>query len=374
VTTYKIALIGGDGTGPEVMSVAKNMLTTISELSKSKFELIEFDCGAGQYSKTGAAWEEGAFEFCRDEASAILLGAVGLPGITLKTGANAGSDVIFKLRFELDLYANVRPAKLYPTVKHMISDKHLQIWSPTKVDLVIIRENTEGLYAPVRGVLHRDGQDEIAIDTRIITRKGAKRIIDFAFNTAEHRSGAPGDGTKRVTCVDKSNVLAGCKIFRNVYDEVAEQYANTENDYAYVDAFTQWLIRTPEHFDVVVCSNMFGDILTDLAAVLQGGMGMAPSGNIGVNHAMFEPVHGSTPKYAGKNIINPTAMLLSVKMMLQWLGDTRNDTICEDAAIKLENSIIQTLEKSETLTPDLGGHSKCSQMGNAIQNEYENLN
>lgn len=372
MVTYKLALIPGDGTGPEVMSVAKDILSTVSTRMNINFELTEFNCGALQYKKTKKEWEEGAFEFCRDEADAILLGAVGLPGVVLESGANAGSGVIFKLRFDLDLYANVRPIKLFPHIKHNISGSTINIWPAENVDLVIIRENTEGLYAPVRGVLHRNGIDELGIDTRIITRKGAERVIDFAFKTAEIREGSPEDGKSRVTCVDKSNVLAGCKLFRSIFNEVADRYKSIERDYAYVDAFTQWLLRMPEHYDVVVSSNLFGDILTDLSAVLQGGMGMAPSGNIGHKHGMFEPVHGSTPKYAGKNIINPTAMILSVKMMLKWLGTVKKDSNCLNAAANIENAVTKTIEKGEFLTRDLGGSSGCSEMGSAIKNEILN--
>src|SRR5439155_1230176 len=230
----------------------------------------------------------------------------------------AGGGVVFGLRFGLDLYANVRPTKLYPNVRHKIHDGFKLVWEPGKVDFVIVRENTEGLYTPTRGFLDRGGVKELAVDSRVITRKGAERVIRFAFEVSKQRKGAPSDGKRRVTCVDKSNVTAGCKLFRQVYDEVAARYPTIQRDYAYIDAFQQWLIRSPEVYDVAVTSNLFGDIATDLAAVLQGGMGMAAGGNIGDQHGMFEPIHGSAPKHAGKDEVNPTAMILAVQMMLDW--------------------------------------------------------
>lgn len=373
LVNYKLAVLPGDGVGPEVVNVAKSLLDAVAIKSNIELHIVEFKAGAAFYKETGKVWEDGAFDFCKDEADAILLGAMGIPGILTDEGATPAGKVIFKLRFGLDLYANVRPTRLYPSVRARISDRSMDIWTPGSVDLVIIRENTEGLYTPIRGVLHRNGEDELAIDTRVITKKGSERIIDFAFRTAMARQGAPGDGVHRVTCVDKSNVLSGCKLFRNIYELVADRYQDIEKDYAYVDAFAQWLIRKPEHYDVVVCSNLFGDILTDLSAVLQGGMGMAPSGNIGENKAMFEPVHGSAPKYAGKDVINPVAMLLSVKMMLRWLGIKHEDMALEKAATDLEQAVINILTKGEILTKDLGGKARCSEMGQAIRNEYESI-
>jgi 3-isopropylmalate dehydrogenase len=371
--TYKLALLPGDGTGPEVMSIAKNILDSITERTSVKFELVEYQCGGGYYKEKGSIMEEGAFEFCRDEASAILLGAVATPDVAPNSKGTAGSSAIFKLRFGLDLYANVRPAKLYTGVKHKISNELLNIWNPSNVNFVIVRENTEGLYTPVRGVLNRMGKDELAVDTRIITQKGTERIVDFAFRTAQNRSGAPGDGIRRVTCVDKSNVLTGCQVFRKIYDSVSERYNEIEKDYALVDAFAQWLIRSPEKFDVAVCSNMFGDILSDLAAVIQGGMGMAPSANIGHGHALFEPVHGSSPKHAGKDIMNPSAMILSVKMMLDWLAEIKMDKECKDLASKLELAVERTIQDGKKLTSDLGGTASCSEMGTEIQSEFETM-
>jgi 3-isopropylmalate dehydrogenase len=222
------------------------------------------------------------------------------------------------------------------------------------------------LYTPARGYLSRGGIDELAVDSRIITRKGAERVIRYAFELSKRRKGTPSDGTHRVTCVDKSNVTAGCKLFRRIYDEVATAYPGVHRDYAYIDAFQQWLLRTPESYDVAVTSNVFGDIATDLAAVLQGGMGMAAGGNIGDGHAMFEPIHGSSPKHAGKDEVNPIAMILATQMMLDWLGRKKKDAALREAATAVETAVERHLIEGRALTYDLGGTARCSEVGSAI--------
>src|SRR3977135_3316725 len=267
---------------------------------------------------TGGECPDGAFESCK-AADAIMLGAVGLPDVSLPNGDLAGEGVVFGLRFGLDLYANVRPPKLYPNGLPQAHEHFKQVWEPGKVDFVIVRENTEGLYTPARGFLSRGGIGELAVASRIITRKGAERVIRYAFELSKRRKGAPSDGTHRVTCGDKSNVTAGCKLFRRIYNEGATAYPGVHQHYAYIAVFQQWLLRTPESYDVAVTSNVFGDIATDLAAVLQGGMGMAAGGNIGGAPAMFEPIHGSAPKHAGKDEVNPIAMVLATQMLLEWV-------------------------------------------------------
>ncbi len=362
---YEIALLGGDGTGPEVLREGVKVLKAVEGAFGLTFDLVPFPAGGQQYLDTGKEWPDGTFESCK-AADAILLGAIGLPNASLPNGDLAGINVLFGLRFGLDLYANVRPTKLYPNVPHKIHDGFKQVWEPGKVDLVIIRENTEGLYTPTRGYLDRGGTKELAIDSRVITRKGAERVIRFAFELATTRGGAPADGKHRVTCVDKSNVTAGCKLFRSVYDEVARGYPKIERDYAYIDAFLQWLVRSPESYDVAVTSNMFGDIATDLAAVLQGGMGMAAGGNVGDAHGMFEPIHGSAPKYAGQDKVNPTAMILATQMMLEWLGRRKGDKALLESSVVVEKAVEAVLKEGKTLTYDLGGDAKCSGMGTAI--------
>ncbi len=362
---YKIILLGGDGTGPEVLREGIKVLKAVESSFGLKFDLVPYPCGGQHYLDTGEEWPDGAFESCK-AADAILLGAIGLPNASLPNGDLAGINVLFGLRFGLDLYANVRPTKLYPNVRHKIHEGFKQVWEPGKVDFVIIRENTEGLYTPTRGYLDRGGTKELAIDSRVITRKGAERVIRFAFELAKTRAGAPGDHRHKVTCVDKSNVTAGCKLFRSIYDEVARGYPKIQMDYAYIDAFLQWLVRSPESYDVAVTSNMFGDIATDLAAVLQGGMGMAAGGNVGDAHGMFEPIHGSAPKHAGKDVVNPTAMVLATQMMLEWLGRRKKDKALTEAAVVVEKAVEDVLRDGKTLTYDLGGNARCSEMGTAI--------
>jgi 3-isopropylmalate dehydrogenase len=361
----KIVLLAGDGVGPEVMREAVKVLKALEAAYGLSFELVPFPCGGQHYLDTGEEWPDGAFESCK-AADAILLGAVGLPEALLPNGDIAGVGVVFGLRFGLDLYANVRPTKLFPNVRHKIHAGFKQVWDPGKVDFVIVRENTEGLYTPTRGFLDRGGVKELAVDSRVITRKGAERVIRFAFDLSRRRNGSPGDGKRKVTCVDKSNVTAGCKLFRSVYDEVAMGYPDVGKDYAYIDAFQQWLLRSPETYDVAVTSNVFGDIATDLAAVLQGGMGMAAGGNIGDDHAMFEPIHGSAPRHAGKDEVNPIAMVLAVQMMLDWLARRKEDRGLRDAATAVEAAVERTLAEGKRLTYDLGGTAKCSEVGTAI--------
>jgi 3-isopropylmalate dehydrogenase len=359
-----VAALPGDGIGTEVMDEAIKTLEVVKERYSLEFEILNIPCGGMYFKKTGREWPEGSFEMCK-ESDAILLGALGMPGVVMTDGKTPSSKVIFGLRFGFDLYANVRPVRLYPNVKHEISGEFRRVWKD--VDFVIVRENTEGAYAPIRGHLERGGQRKISIDNRLITRVGSERIVRFAFELASTRHGSLLDGKKRVTCVDKSNVLAGCKLFREMYDEVAALYQGIERDYAYVDAFTQWLLKKPRFYDVVVTTNLFGDILSDLAAVLQGGMGMAPSGNIGEMHAMFEPVHGSAPDIAGKNIANPMAMILSTKMMMEWLGKKKGDDTLLKCAENLESAVVNVLKDGRVLTPDMGGNSKCSELGAEVR-------
>jgi len=205
------------------------------------------------------------------------------------------------------------------------------------------------------------------VDNNIITRKGSERVIEYAFAMSERRgTGAPKDRMKRVTCIDKSNVLRGSQFFRQVYDEVARGYPTIERDYAYIDAFTQWILRSPEAYDVAVTTNMFGDIATDLAAVLQGGMGMAASGNVGDNHAMFEPIHGSAPKHAGQNVVNPVATFLSVHMLLDWLAQRYDDARLAEAAAAVERAVAGVLAEGKSVTYDLGGSASTSECGDAV--------
>src|SRR5688500_3903709 len=362
----RIVVTPGDGVGKEVTAAALTVLEAAQAKHGFHLDLRTVECGAQYYAKTGHEWEEGGLAAC-GKADAVLLGAVGWPGVSLPDGNIAGWNVIFGLRLGLDLYANVRPCKLYPGVPHKISETFQQVWRPENVDMVLFRENTEGSYTPTRGSLVRAGIEEVAIDTRVITRKGATRINERAFEAAEARRTARKAAGKesKVTCVDKSNVRAGCRLFRACYDEVAKGHAGVTKDYSYVDAFTQSLVRNPEWYDVCVAPNMLGDIVTDLAAVLQGGMGMAASGNIGDRHAMFEPVHGSAPKHAGKDVINPYAAVVTAGMMLEHVGQKRGDKRLLAGAAAIEAAVQKCLAE-RVFTYDLGGQTKTSGVGQAV--------
>ena len=363
---YAIAVYPGDGTGPEVVREGCRVLDTLAEGGPAPWHLNEYPGGGQYYLKSGREWEPEAAAASRS-ADAILVGAVGWPGATLPNGDLAGRALVLGLREGLDLFANVRPCKLYPGVRHRISGEFREVWAPKNVDMIIVRENTEDLYTPARGRLRRADETEVAIDTRIITRKGSERVIRFAFEIARARPrGAPEDGVRRVTCVDKSNVMEGCRFFRETFDRVAADYPEIERDYAYVDAFTQWLVRNPERYNVVVATNMMGDIVTDLAAVLQGGMGFASGGNIGTEHGMFEPVHGSAPKYAGKNQANPFATFFAVEQMLRWLGDRHSDARLERQADRLERALARTLAEGRARTYDQGGTVTTREAGDRV--------
>lgn len=362
----KIASCPGDGVGKEVVAAALTVLEAAQEKHGFHLDVQNIDCGAQYYQKSGHEWEEGGLAAC-GQADAVLLGAVGWPGVSLPDGNIAGWNVIFGLRLGLDLYANVRPCRLYPGVPHKISDAFTQVWKPENVDLFILRENTEGSYTPTRGSLTRAGIEEVAVDSRVITRKGATRIAERAFEYAEGRKAARKAAGKesKVTCIDKSNVRAGCRLFRACYTEVAAKHGDITKDYAYVDAFTQSLVRNPEWYDVCVAPNMLGDIVTDLAAVLQGGMGMAASGNIGDGHAMFEPVHGSAPKHAGQDVINPYAAILTASMMLEHVGAKKNDKRLVAGGAAIEAAVKDCVTRA-VFTYDLGGKWKCSAVGKEV--------
>lgn len=363
---YDIAVFPGDGTGPEVIREGEKVLAALAENGSAPWHLTSHAGGAQYYQRTGKEWEP-EDERAALRADAILLGAVGWPGVSLPNGDIAGAALVLGLRRRLDLFANVRPCRLYPGVRHRISGEFKEVWSPGKVDMVIVRENTEGLYAPLHGRLERGDETEVAVDTRLITKRGSERVIRTAFELAQRRGrGAPEDHRLRVTCVDKSNVLEGCRFFRETFDRLGAGYPEVEKDYAYVDAFTQWIVRNPEHYDVAVSTNMLGDIITDLASVLQGGMGFAAGGNLGESHAMFEPVHGSAPKYAGKNQVNPFATFFAIEMMLRWLSERHSDPALLRQADRLEQTIGRVLAEGRARTYDQGGTVTTSQAGDIL--------
>ena len=373
---YKLVTLGGDGTGPEVMREGMRVLSAVSEVLGVAWDVEDIPCGGQYYLKHGSRdWPEGAEERC-SAADLILLGAVGWPSPTgtgpvlMKDGKMAGYSPVIGNRTRLNLFANVRPVKLYEGVQHRIHGANKQVWQPGQVDMVMIRENTEGLYAGMGGKLAPGGKVDVATDTRVITRRASEQVIRFAFELCKKRNkGAPKDGKLRVTAVVKDNVLHGCQLFAQIFKEIGEEYPDIEKDTAIVDAFTQWLIGQPEFYDVVVTTNMFGDIVTDLASVLQGGMGMAVGANVGRDHGMFEPIHGSAPKHAGKDKVNPIAMILAVKEGLDWLGQRKDDARLVRAAAAIEGAVVKVLKDGHPLTYDLAGEAKasrCSEVGEAI--------
>ncbi len=374
---YRVVLLPGDGIGIEVMAEGRAVLEDVARLTGVSFELEEIPCGGQYYLKHGSRdWPEGSEERC-GKADLMLLGAVGWPSPTGKgpvlmgDGHMAGYSPVIGNRIRFELYANARPVKLWPGVRHRIHGHHQQVWQPEKVDMLMVRENTEGLYSGLGGFLYAGTKKNIATDLRIITRAASERVIRYAFEACRLRKrGAPKDGKKRVTCIVKDNVLKGCQFFSRVFFEVAKGYPEIEPETAIVDAFTQWLIGQPEYYDVCVTTNMFGDIVTDLASTLQGGMGMAVGCNIGDRRAMFEPIHGSAPKHSGKNKANPMAMILAVAEGLRWLGGKKADPKLMGAGDAIEASVAAVLAAGAPLTYDLVGEdkaAKATEVGAAIR-------
>lgn len=352
--TYKISVLPGDGIGRDVVPEAVRVLDEVQKhVGGFQIDLHEFECGGEYYLREGREWSVEAENFTKKEADAVLLGAIGAndahgKSVKLPNGHLAGYSVVIGLRIELELYANVRPVNLLEGVWTPIKEK-----TPDDINMIIVRENTEGLYAPAREEITKNNTSEVVIDGRVITKKGSERVTRFAYELAKVSSGAPSDGKKRVTCVDKSNLLAGCQLFRSSFNKVGEDYPDIEKDYAYVDAWTQWVIRKPEHYNIVVAPNEFGDIITDLGAAIQGGLGVAPAGSIGNRHGVFEPVHGSAPKYYGQNVANPMAAILAMGMMLEWLGTKHEDVKIKLAANMVQEAVALVLKNGKIRTRDL---------------------
>ncbi len=358
---YELVLLPGDGIGVEVAAEARALLALIEPKLGVRFAIDEIPCGGKFYLEHGSRdWPEDAEARCR-AADAILLGAVGWNGpdgqpVNMKNqgGKMAGWSPVIGNRIKLDLYANVRPVKVLPGMKHGLAGKFAEVWQAADVDMVVIRENTEGLYSGMGGVLETGGRASVATDTRVITRVASEKVIRRAFELSRERGrGAPADGKKRVTCVVKHNVLHGCKLFLDVYKEIAAQYPDVEQDVAIVDAFAMFVLTQPQKYDVVVTTNMFGDILTDLASVIQGGMGMAVGCNVGDDHAMFEPIHGSAPPLAGKDRANPMAMLLAAGECLGWLGRRHGDERLIRGHRAVEAAVAAVIARGAPLTADL---------------------
>ncbi len=356
MTPYDIVTIDGDGIGPEVCRSAVTVLQEACGAAALRFHPM--DGGALHYRRTGAVLPDETFDAC-NRMHAVLHGAAGLPGITYPDGTEVGNDLHLQLRFRLDLFANVRPIRLYAGVR-----SPLEGWKPGQIDYVIVRENTEGLYASRgAGVLLRG---ELATDTLVVTRKGTERVARFCFELARRRGGAPCDGKRRVTVCDKANILRSYAFFRSVCNEVAAGYGDVEIDHAYADAITVHLLKKPDFYDVIVAENMFGDIISDLGAATVGGLGIASSAELGERHGLFQGAHGSAPDIAGQDLASPIATILSGALMLRWLGEQHQDADMVAASTRVERAVETVLAQGRHVPRDLGGSARCSDITEAV--------
>lgn len=355
VQSFQIAVFEGDGIGPEITAPTLRILEALAQ-SHNSYELAfkKLPAGAAQYAQSGEALPASSMEAAR-RADAILLAAMGLPSVRYQDGTEISPQI--DLRIELDLFAGVRPVRVVPG-----QPTPLKLSGGQSIDFVLIRESTEGLF-------HSKGKGEVTKDeareTLLITRKTSEKLFRFAFAYAQQRQRL-GQGKGRVTCVDKANVFRAFAFFREIFDGVAKEFPHMSADHAYVDATALWMVEKPWTFDVMVTENMFGDILSDLGAGIMGGLGLAPSADIGHDHAVFQPCHGSAPDIAGKGVANPLAMILSAAMMLDWLG-TKHDSarMVADAAI-LRDSVYKVVAERTHLTRDLGGDSGTEAAAQAV--------
>jgi 3-isopropylmalate dehydrogenase len=351
--TFDIAVLPGDGIGREVMPACLELLAAAEKASGGPaLRFTHHNAGAQHYLESGDALPKATLDAC-GRADAILFGAMGWPDVRFPDGTEIIPQL--DLRMAFDLYAGVRPIRWFPGLPRILADERAR-----GIDFVLVREQTEGLfYARGRGEVLEDRE---AYDTMQITRKGTARAAEFAFRVAERRRARRGSA--KVTCVDKANVFTSMAFFRKVFDGVAKGHASVEADHAYVDAMALTMVKKPWTLDVLVTENMFGDILSDLGAGLIGGMGMAPSGDIGDDHALFQPAHGTAPDIAGQGKANPCAMFLSAAMMLDWLSERHGEPELEVRARVIERAIQVALE-SGVVPMELGGGAGCAEMTRA---------
>src|SRR4030043_2064780 len=328
---YKIAVVPGDGTGPEVVAEGLKVLKAASEKYGFKYNEIHYDLGGKRYLKTKETLPDSVLEELR-RMDAIYLGAIGHPEV--KPGI-LEKAILLRIRFELDQYINLRPIKLYPGVETPLKDKR-----PEDIDFVVVRENTEGAYTGAGGFLKKGTRDEVAIQEAIHTRKGAERCIRFAFDYCKKRN-----KKNKVTLCGKTNVLTyAFDLWERTFYQVAKEYSGIGTDYAHVDATCMWMVKNPEWFDVIVTDNMFGDIITDLGAMIQGGMGIAAGGKINPEGvSMFEPIGGSAPKYTGMNVVNPLAAICAAGMMLERMGENNPANLIEKAVTEVTGKYLKSL-------------------------------
>jgi 3-isopropylmalate dehydrogenase len=315
---YRIAVLPGDGIGPEVTREALETLRLAASVRGFTITTTDYPFGAEHYLKTKEAFPGSALEEMRGQ-DAILLGAIGDPRLPVGLLERA---IISGIRFGLDLFVNLRPIRLYAADLCPIKGK-----GPEDVDLVVVRENTEDVYAGIGGFLKKGTPDEVAIQEMVFTRKGVERVTRYAFDLARHRG-----KRKKLTLVDKANAVGAMDLWTRVFEEAGRDYPDIEREHAYIDAACMWMVKNPESFDTVVVSNMFGDILTDLGAAVQGGMGIAASGNIHPGRvSMFEPIHGSAPKHAGRNVASPVGAILAAQLLLDHVGEAEGAALIEGA-------------------------------------------
>jgi 3-isopropylmalate dehydrogenase len=344
---HTIAVIPGDGTGPEVIAEGIKVLNAVSRIENFKIEFVFYDFGGDRYLRTGEVLPNSALEEFR-KMDAIYLGAIGHPKV--KPGI-LEKGILLTTRFELDQYINLRPIKLYPGVDTPLKDK-----GPADIDFVVVRENTEGLYTGSGGFLKKGTPDEVAIQESINTRKGVERCLRYAFNFCRKRN-----KEKKLTLCGKTNVLTyAFDLWERAFHEVAQEFSDIKTDYAHVDATCMWMVKNPEWFDVIVTDNMFGDIITDLGAMIQGGLGVAAGGNINPEGvSMFEPMGGSAPKYTGKNVINPIAAIFAAQMMLEELKE-------ESAGRRIEKAVMMVLAHDiKSVSAGQMGHT-TSEIGDLV--------
>ena len=359
--TYRIVTLKGDGIGPEVMDAAMCVVrAAATQIASLSINLVEREAGAETHRRTGVALPQAVLDDCL-AADAVLLSAIGLPEVRNPDGTEVQPEVMVGLRRALGLFAAVRPIRLYPGVSSPLR------LTERGIDLVIVRENLEGLFASFgRGKVEGDAS---ATDTIVVTRAGTERIVDFAFRLACRRHGRPLDGRRSVTCVDKANVFRSFALFRRVFFEVASHYPQVTAEAAYVDAMSLHLVQCPSHFDVLVMENQFGDILSDLGAAIVGGLGLAPSAEIGQRHGLFQPSHGTAPQLAGKNVANPLAMILSAAMMFEWFADRHDDPRARSVAERIRAAVERVLAGGRHLPADLGGQTGTHGVAEAVIDE-----
>jgi 3-isopropylmalate dehydrogenase len=344
--TKKIAVVPGDGIGPEVIDAGLRVLETLNEQRGLGLEFVRFNWSADEYLRTGVSMPPGAMDDLRVNYDAVYLGAFGDPRVPDMKHA---ADILLGMRFQLDLYVNYRPVKLLSDRLSPLKSKGMR-----EIDFVIFRENTEGAYVGMGGNFKKGTPDEIAVQEDVSTRRGVERIIRYAFEFAQRT------GRKSVCMADKNNVMRfGGDLWLRTFEDVAAAYPDLEHFHMFVDALTMQMVRAPEMFDVIVTNNMFGDIVTDLGAALQGGLGMAASGNIHPGRvSLFEPIHGSAPKYTGQDVANPIGAILTAAMMLESLG-------FEAEGAMIERAVVEAIEAGET-TKDIGGNLGTKAAGEAV--------